>query len=115
MLQAQRHAEQSASAALQIQELQEQLAAEQSAKETERHVRERAEQQIAELKVPAPAAPGRVQQIFYCCHSHANYRLEEHWLANCFDKCIAGSTGGCSAGRAEFPHIPHFTVMRQGH
>ncbi len=63
MLQAQRHAEHSASAALQIQDLQEQLAAEQSAKETERQVRERAEQQVTELKVPAPTAPGRMQQI----------------------------------------------------
>ena len=57
MLQAaQRYAEESSSAALQIRELQEQLAAEQSAKETERQVRECAEQQIAELKVWASDA-----------------------------------------------------------
>lgn len=59
---AQRHVEQSASAALQIQELQDQLAAEQSAKETERQVREHAEQQITELKVQTSAAWGSLQQ-----------------------------------------------------
>ena len=71
MLQAQRHAEQSASAALQIRELQEQLAAEQSANETERQVEERAEQQISELKVPAPAAPWQSAAGHCCCHSYA--------------------------------------------
>ena len=49
----QRHAEESASAAQQIRALQQQLAEEQSAKETEQQVRERAEQQVAELKVHA--------------------------------------------------------------
>ena len=54
-----RYAEESTSAAEQIAALQQQLSAEQDAKESERREREQAEQQVAELKVEASAAIDR--------------------------------------------------------
>ena len=54
-----RYAEESTSAAEQIAALQQQLSAEQDAKESERREREQAEQQVAELKVEASASMDR--------------------------------------------------------